>query len=101
MKKRNYTTATPGPVHRISLLNALGFPGQRLPADFTFRGNLELFAEWGGYPRPSLGVFDVEVVPTCNPEKRRSAGKHRIFVHVAGRRIPFGRLAQAKIRDAG
>jgi hypothetical protein len=94
--KRNYTTVTPQPVHRQSLMESLGFPGGRLPAAFTFRGNVELFATWGGWPRPSLGVYDIEVVPTNNPGKRRSAGKHRVFIVLGERRIPVGRAAQAR-----
>jgi hypothetical protein len=92
--KRNYTTAVTTPISRYVLLDSLGFPGGRMPADFTFRGEVECFAYAGSR---SLGVFDIEVTPTNNPGKRRSAGKHRIFVHIAGRRIPFGRLAQARI----
>lgn len=95
--KRNYPTALSVPVSRCELLKSLGFPGQKMPAAFTFRGRIELFAKWGGWPSPSLGEYDVEVVPTSNPGKRRSAGKHRIFVIIGDQRIPFGRLAQTKL----
>jgi len=92
--KRNYITAVSTPISRRCLLITLGFPGQRLPADFTFRGEVECFAYAGSLP---LGVFDIEVVPSNNPGKRRSAGKHRIFVIIGEQRIPFGRLAQTKL----
>lgn len=87
------TTITPRPVHRGVLTRALGCR-RRIPADFTFRGPVELFADWDS--RTSLGVFDIEVAPSSNPSGRRGAGKHRIFAHINGRRIPVGRLAQAK-----
>jgi hypothetical protein len=86
---------------RKHLLEHLGFPGGKLPKDFTFDGVLPL-QNWGG---DSYGDFHI-IVKAHEPRTRVNfrhetvlcnSSRHRIFAKFGERLIPVGRLAQAKI----
>lgn len=84
-----YETVTPNPVRIQKIREWFGFK-HKLPKDFTFEGELELFSDaWAGTGR-SMGRYQVKIIPA------ERQGKPRIFVIHKGRLVPAGRTAQAK-----
>ncbi len=109
--KKSYTnriTVLPRNPCRYRLMHRLGFPGYKMPADFTFSGVLPLEDSRGAH----LGDFGIVVTvskPTGRTRTRWNGRKgasetyavkssaHRVFARLGSRLIPVGRLAQAKL----